>query len=54
MTAPIGLRVGWEFLTPIQYATVLFVGFCGLGRKIEEELLFAPIHLNSHVATTVH
>jgi hypothetical protein len=37
MTAPVGLRVGWEFLTHFQYA-VLFVDLCGSRCRIEEEL----------------
>jgi hypothetical protein len=37
MTAPVGLRIGWEFLNPFQYA-VLFVDSCGSRRRIEEEI----------------
>jgi hypothetical protein len=37
MTAPVGLRIGWEFLKPFQYA-VLFVDPCGSRRRVEEEI----------------
>lgn len=36
MTAPVGLRIGWEFLTPIARHALLFVDLGGLSAELKK------------------
>ena len=50
MTAPVGLRVGWEFLTPIAASALLFVDPCGL--PLDRRRAFGASINNNNITTT--